>query len=189
MNQIVLFGDSLFNGYRGGVNTSLVTEGIQEAVGSSYNIKNLSLSGATTTDGINRLSLIDPKANLVVLEFGTNDSSSMWGISRECYAQNLDKMVSCIGQKRLIIVGPSYENLNNNAIRQSYSDESLDSFNDVAQKCADTHQIPFVNLIAHFRKLKNLSSYYQEDGQHLTDKGNELFISLVVNAIKQKLAY
>lgn len=188
MNKIVLFGDSLFNGYRDGVDTSLVTESIQKAVGSSFSIKNLSLSGATTDDGIKRLRLIDPKAILVVLELGTNDSSAMWGISRERYAQNLNKMVSYIGQKRLIIVGPSYENFNNNDIRQSYSEESLDLFNDVAQKCAAAHQISFVNLIAHFRKIKDLSSYYQDDGQHFADKGNELFISLIVNAIKQKLA-
>ncbi|MDF7639523.1 SGNH/GDSL hydrolase family protein [Lactobacillus sp. ESL0791] len=187
MKKIILFGDSIFNGYRYGEDTNLVTIGMQEALGSGVQIENLSKSGATTTEGLNYLGQIDPRADLVVLEYGTNDAASSWGIPSNTYAQNLATMIKTIGASRMIIVGPSYPDPNNKEIMQFYSTDRLNLYNRIAKNQAQKNSIPFVDLIAHWRKLSDVSSYYQKDGQHLLDQGNAELIAQVAGVIKEKI--
>jgi len=187
MKKIILFGDSLFNGYRNGQDTDAITSGLQKTLGNSVKVENLSKSGATTVEGLDYIKQIDPQADLVVLEYGTNDTAAGWGINSERYAKNLDKMVKEIGSNRMIIVGPSYPDPNNKEIMQDYSDESLDRYNAIAKECAQKYHIPFINLIKVGRKLGNISSYYLADGQHLTDKGNAILINTVAPVIKEKI--
>ncbi|WEV51290.1 SGNH/GDSL hydrolase family protein [Lactobacillus sp. ESL0731] len=186
MKNIILFGDSLFNGYRNGHDTNLITNGLQKALGSGFHVTNFSQSGATTADGLMRLPLIDDNADLVVLEFGTNDAASDWGISSSRYEHNLEKMITAIDASRCVLVGPSYPNPDNKNIMQFYTAASLARYNEIAQKQALQHSIPFIDLIANLRNLPQLASYYQADGQHFSDLGNDLLINLVVNAIKEK---
>ncbi|MBI0121001.1 SGNH/GDSL hydrolase family protein [Lactobacillus sp. M0398] len=188
MKKIILFGDSIFNGYHAGHDTNVITAGVQKNLDADAQIINLSLSGATTAEGKKRLNLIPQDADIVVLEYGTNDMSSDWGISSTAYAQNLDHMVETIGSAKMIIAGPSYEDPNNKDIMQYYNLEDMKVYNQIAADCARKYHIPFINLIANFCQLENLSSYYQEDGQHLTAAGNQILIDLVVAAIKEKLA-
>ncbi|MDF7672784.1 GDSL-type esterase/lipase family protein [Lactobacillus sp. ESL0701] len=186
MKNIILFGDSLFNGYCNGRDTNLITNGLQKALGSDFHVTNLSQSGATTADGLMRLPLIDEDADLVVLEFGTNDSAATWGVPSNLYAQNLQKMITAIGASRCLLVGPSYPNPKNKTIMQYYTQETLNRYNQIAQKAALEHNIPFIDLIANFSKLPQIGSYYQTDGQHFSDLGNEVLINLVASAIKEK---
>lgn len=187
MKKIILFGDSLFNGYRNGQDTDAITNGLQKVLGNSVKVENLSKSGATTVEGLDYIKQIDPQADLVVLEYGTNDTAAGWGINSERYAKNLDKMVKEIGSNRMIIVGPSYPDPNNKEIMQDYSDESLDRYNAIAKECAQKYHIPFIDLIKVGRKLDNISSYYLADGQHLTDKENAILINTVAPVIKEKI--
>lgn len=186
MKNITLFGDSLFNGYRHGRDTNLITAGLQRMLGPNFHVTNRSQSGATTADGLMRLQLIDEDADLVVLEFGTNDSAATWGLPSNLYAQNLQKMITAIGASRIILVGPAYPNPRNKTIMQYYTQETLDRYNKVAQQAALEHNIPFIDLIANFSKLPQIESYYQTDGQHFSDLGNEVLINLVASAIKEK---
>ncbi|WEV37167.1 SGNH/GDSL hydrolase family protein [Lactobacillus sp. ESL0677] len=186
MKNIILFGDSLFNGYRNGRDTNLITTGLQKALGSNFHVTNFSQSGATTADGLMRLPLIDDDADLVVLEFGTNDAASDWGLSSRLYEHNLQKLITAIGAGRCLLVGPSYPNPDNKNIMQYYTSTSLACYNEIAQKLALQHNIPFIDLIANLRNLPQLASYYQTDGQHFSDLGNEVLINLVANAIKEK---
>ncbi|MDF7682917.1 SGNH/GDSL hydrolase family protein [Lactobacillus sp. ESL0679] len=186
MKNIILFGDSLFNGYRNGRDTNLITNSLQKALGSNFHVINFSQSGATTADGLMRLPLIDDDADLVVLEFGTNDAASDWGLSSSRYEHNLQKMITTIGASRCLLVGPSYPNPDNKNIMQYYTAASLARYNEIAQKQALEHNIPFINLIANLRNLPQITSYYQPDGQHFSDLGNNLLINLVASAIKEK---
>lgn len=102
--------------------------------------------------------------------------------------QILTTWLKVLGATKIIIVGPAYEDLNNKYIMQYYNHQNMTIYNQIAADCARKYNIPFINLIANFCQLENLSSYYQEDGQHLTPAGNQILINLVVTAIKQKLA-
>ncbi|MBA1393283.1 SGNH/GDSL hydrolase family protein, partial [Lactobacillus sp. XV13L] len=189
MIRVTLFGDSLMNGYRQGRDTSLVTAGLQAALGPNYQLVNHSLSGATTADGLERCALVDSQSDLVVVEFGTNDCSATWGISRQQYARNLQQLVDRLGADRLLLVGPSLADINNETIMQDYSVQDIDAYNKTARACAKANGIPFVDLIAQLRADSAGANYYQEDGLHFSDRGNRLFVALLADAIKQKVVH
>lgn len=185
MKKITLFGDSIFNAYQNGCDTTVITDGLIKAL--NCPVENLSISGATTVEAMDRLNRIDPNSELVILEFGTNDAASAWGIELEKYQTNLEKIIASIGAERMIITGLSYPDPNNEEINRYYGAKRIRQYNQAAKKAATSKNIPFVNLVAAFANLKDISSYYLEDGQHLTDKGNELLISILLKAIKEKL--
>ena len=68
MKKIVLFGDSLFNGFTNHQNTAIVTDLFKAALPNT-NIDNISKSGATTVEGLDYIHQIDPGADLVVINW------------------------------------------------------------------------------------------------------------------------
>ena len=184
MKKIILFGDSIFNGFCNHQNTNLVTNLFQDFLGNNYQVINISKSGATTIEGIDYLKQI-PKNDLVVIEYGTNDAASDWGVSLENYSKNLQTMANYIGSQKCIIVGPFLPDPNNFEINQFY--QNIADFNQVAKYIAKQNHIPFINMISVFSKLPNISSYYQKDGQHLTNKGNQLLVKTIAPTILSKL--
>ena len=103
MKKIILFGDSIFNGYRNGQNTNLVTNLFQQALINYAQVENISKSGATTVEGVDYLEQIPPEHDLVVVEYGNNDAATAWGISPESYEKNLTQILSAVG--KAIVVG------------------------------------------------------------------------------------
>lgn len=184
MKKLVLFGDSIFNGFRNRENTNLVTNLFKDSLGNNIKVYNISKSGATTVEGLDYLSQIPTDPDLTVIEYGTNDASTAWGISLQNYAQNLQKMVNYLNSK-CIIIGPMPPDPNNSEITQFYA--NLDQFNQVAKEVAQTNDLLFVDMTQAFSNLSNISSYYQEDGQHLTNKGNTLLVKTIAPVILSKL--
>lgn len=187
MKKVVLFGDSIFNGYRNHHDTNLITTGLQERLGSYAQVQNCSKSGATTVEGLDFLKQIDPNCDLIVIEFGTNDAATAWGITAENYKQNLNLMIKALANKKLIIVGPSAPNPKNSEIDQYYGTERLAKYNQIAQHCAQVHNCDFINLLTAFAQIKKPERYYQSDGQHLTDLGNKLLLDIITPIIMNNL--
>lgn len=185
MKRILLFGDSIFNGYRQGRDTDLITNGLAERLGSNYEIINLSRTGGTTFEALALLEKVPKDLDLIILEYGTNDASTGWGTSPENYRQNLQTLVKKLSWAKLIIVGPSAPEPNNAEINQFYGTDRLKKYNQIAKSCAQAHHLPFLNLLALFGNLPDPSSYYQADGQHLTDKGNALLLNALAPLIKK----
>lgn len=185
MKKIILFGDSIFNGFRNGQDTNLVTNLFQEKLKNYAQVENISKSGATTVEGVDFLKQITANIDLVVVEYGNNDAATAWGISPENYEQNLTKILDTVGKS--IVIGLCYPDPTNNEINQFYGDKRLDLYNNIAQKAAKRHNAPFVDILTPMRKLKHISTYYQADGQHLTDKGNEFLVNQIVPIIKKEL--
>lgn len=187
MKKIVLFGDSIFNGYRNRRDTNLVTDGLQKRLGNYAQVQNCSKSGATTVEALDFINQIDPTCDLVVIEFGTNDAATAWGITPESYTQNLQQIIKILSAKKLIIVGPSAPNPNNFEINQYYGAERLNRYNQIAQSYAHVNNSDFINLLTAFAQLKKPDLYYQNDGQHLTDLGNTLLLDTITPVIKRNL--
>ncbi len=186
MKKIILFGDSIFNGYRNGKNTDLVTNLFRQELKDYAQVENISKSGATTVEGVDYLEQIPPEHDLVVVEYGNNDAATAWGISPESYEKNLTTILTAVG--KAIVVGLCLPDPNNFEINQYYGDERLDLFNNIAKKVAHNEQAPFVDILPAMRNLKDKSTYYQADGQHLTDQGNEFLVNQIVPVIKKDLA-
>lgn len=185
MKKIILFGDSIFNGYRDGHDTDLVTNLFQQALDNYAQVENISKSGATTVEGIDYLHFIPQKRDLTVVEYGTNDAATDWGISTESYEHNLAKILNSVG--KAVVVGVSYPDPTNDEINQFYGDERLDLYNGIAKKVAHNHNAPFVDILSAARKVKDISTYYLSDGQHLTDKGNKFLVEQIIPVIKKEL--
>lgn len=182
MKKIVLFGDSLFNGFRNHRNTTLVTDQLQQKLGPAYEIVNLSKSGATTVEGLDFLTEIPHNADLILLEYGTNDASLV-GISPENYQYNLEEMIKYCQPKKTIIVGPWQDQTGN-----SYTiPANLRQNERIAKKLANKYHCPYIDLLQ-MRDNADLAQLYQSDGLHLTDYGNEQLTSLLTTAIKKELA-
>ncbi|MED7636195.1 UNVERIFIED_CONTAM: SGNH/GDSL hydrolase family protein, partial [Limosilactobacillus fermentum] len=113
------------------------------------------------------------------------DAATGWGIRPERYEQNLNEILTKIG--KAIVDGLCYPDPTNSEINQFYGDKRLDLFNDIAKRVAAKHSAQFVDILPAFRKLTYISTYYQKDGQHLTDKGNEFLVNQILPAIKKEL--
>ena len=185
MKKIILFGDSVFNGYRDGCDTNLVTNLFKKQLKNYTQVENISKSGATTVEGVDYLVQIPAEKDLTVVEYGNNDAATAWGISPENYERNLGQILDTVGKS--VVVGLCYPDPTNSEINQFYGDERLDLFNSIAKKVAFEHKSPFVDILSAMRKLKHISTYYQADGQHLTDKGNGFLVNQIVPTIKKEL--
>lgn len=189
MKKILLFGDSIFNGYRQGRDTALITKGLAKRLGPDYKIANISRTGGTTFEALALLKRVPPNLDLIILEYGSNDASTGWGISPKNYQQNLQTLIKRLSWAKLIIVGPSAPEPDNAEINQFYGAERLKKYNQIAKSCAQAYHLSFLNLLALFSGLSDPSSYYQADGQHLTDKGNDLLLNALAPLIKKNLKH
>lgn len=184
--KIVLFGDSIFAGYNQIHDTDAVTKRLEVAFPQAE-LRNLSKSGATTAEGRDYLEQIPRDAELVLLEYGTNDAALGWGLSPDAYQHNLEAMIAFIGPKRVLVLGPNYPDPKNASINASYPPKRLAQFNKIARTAAKGTR-GFIDLIATF-KAADLTNVYRTDGQHLTEHGNTLLVNSLLAQLRQVLTH
>ncbi len=80
MKKIILFGDSIFNGYRDGCDTNLVTNLFKKQLKNYAQVESISKSGATTVEGVDYLVQIPAEKDLTVVEYGNNDAATAWAL-------------------------------------------------------------------------------------------------------------
>ena len=99
--KIVLFGDSLMSGY--GLNEefhlSTILKRNLKIKGFDVNVINASVSGDTTSGGLNRLSwLIEEDIDIFILCLGANDM--LRGIKPNIIKKNLNKILKILQTKK-----------------------------------------------------------------------------------------
>lgn len=182
MKKIVLFGDSLFNGFRNGQDTNLITDALQEKLGNNAQVENFSKSGATTVEGLDFLTQIPQDADLILIEYGTNDSSIV-GVSSQTYEKNLKKMIKICGPNKVTLVGPWQDKYGNEYIIP----EHLTKNRQIVDKLAQEYHLPKIDLLTIRTGEKNVDKLYQADNLHLTDYGNQKLVALLYQTIKKEL--
>lgn len=198
MKKIILYGDSIFNGFQAdkdaspynaftsGKDTNLITDSVQAKVGKQAQVINLSKNGITVVEGENNLSEIPSDADIVVIELGVNDSSS-WGISSKMYKEGLERIVQKLGAEHCIIVGPSNPNPLNRNINIFFDEIKLSKNNQTAKDIAKKYNVPFVDWFGIIRNVSDPEDYYKIDGLHFTEKGYKLLIDSIMPTIEEKL--
>ena len=101
MKKIILFGDSIFNGFRDGQDTDLVTNLFQKELKDYAQVENISKSGATTVEAIDYLHLIPQKRDLVVVE-------AVLAIKPDIPADVVEKFLPKIKQVLVMTVNPGF---------------------------------------------------------------------------------
>lgn len=188
MKKIVLFGDSIFNGYINGRNTDRVVKALNTVTKNQYDIENISMSGATTDDALDFIDKkLDPAADLVILWYGSNDAATDWGIPLKNYQRNLKALIKIIGAKKMLMIGPSSPDFENPAEGQFYDLDRYKTFDHACQEIASNHQIPFLDMFKIMRSNKSVKNLLLPDGIHYADQGIDLLVKYLAPMIEQKM--
>ena len=175
--KIILFGDSLMAGY--GLDSAdhlnLYLEKDLQSLNIQSSITNASVSGDTTSGGLNRLNWsLQDDYDLFVLGLGANDM--LRGIAPEITKTNLSKIIDTVLDKdiKLLLTGMKAPN--------SYGSEYQQSFNDIYPNLAEEFKISFYPFLLEGVAL--IPELNQSDGKHPNREGIQIISKNLANTIK-----
>ena len=175
--KIILFGDSLMAGY--GLDSAdhlnLYLEKDLQSLNIQSSITNASVSGDTTSGGLNRLNWsLQDDYDLFVLGLGANDM--LRGIAPEVSKTNLSKIIETVLKKdiKILLTGMQAPN--------SYGSEYQQSFNDIYPTLAEEFQISLYPFLLEGVAL--IPELNQSDGKHPNKEGIQIISKNLANTIK-----
>ena len=175
--KIVLFGDSLMSGY--GLNEefhlSTILEKNLKLKELSVKVINASVSGDTTSGGLNRLNwlLKGKDIDIVILCLGANDM--LRGIDPKLIRQNLNKILETLTKKKITVLFAGM--IAQEAFGQKYKKEFDKIYPELAQKF-NVSFLPFLLDGVALNPELNL-----KDGKHPNAEG----INLISKNLEKKL--
>ena len=178
--KIILFGDSLMAGYglESADHLNLYLEKDLQSLNIQSSITNASVSGDTTSGGLNRLNWsLQDDYDLFVLGLGANDM--LRGIAPEITKTNLSKIIETVLKKdiKILLTGMQAPN--------SYGSEYQQSFNDIYPTLAEEFQISLYPFLLEGVAL--IPELNQSDGKHPNKEGIQIISKNLANAIKNIL--
>lgn len=175
--KIALFGDSLMSGY--GLDEefhlSTILENSLKLKGFDVNIINASVSGDTTTGGLNRLNwLIEKKdIDILILCLGANDM--LRGVKPNLVRQNLNRILELLKEKKITVLLAGM--ISQNAFGQEYKKK----FDKIYPELAKKFQLPFLPFLLDGVALNPKLNL--KDGKHPNPKG----VSLISKNLEKEL--
>ena len=156
---ILVFGDSLSAAYGIPVEKGWVNL-LQEKLGEKFVVANASISGETTSGGLNRLgqSLPAIKPHYVIIELGANDG--LQGKSIKEMQDNLEQMI------KLAIDAPAEVILIGIHMPPNYGASYTEKFDQVYKDLAEKYQLTFIPFL--LEGIATDFSLMQADGLHPT---------------------
>ncbi|MEK9906994.1 MAG: arylesterase [Gammaproteobacteria bacterium] len=176
--KIILFGDSLMAGY--GLDSAdhlnLYLEKDLQSLNIQSSITNASVSGDTTSGGLNRLNWsLQDDYDLFVLGLGANDM--LRGIAPEVTKANLSKIIETVLNKNIKILLTGMQAPN------SYGSEYQQSFNDIYPTLAEEFQISLYPFLLEGVAL--ITELNQSDGKHPNKEGIQIISKNLANKIHE----
>ena len=176
-HKIALFGDSLMSGYglEKKFHLSTVLEKDLKEKGFDVDVINASVSGDTTSGGLNRLKWLLEKKNIdiVILCLGANDM--LRGIKPSLIKQNLNKIVEILQERKITIL------LAGMLSQEALGTEYKSKFDRIYPELAKKFKISFLPFLLDGVALNpelNLN-----DGKHPNQKG----IKIISKNLENKL--
>lgn len=175
--KIILFGDSLMAGYglESADHLNLYLEKDLQSLNIQSSITNASVSGDTTSGGLNRLNWsLQDDYDLFVLGLGANDM--LRGIAPEITKTNLSKIIDTVLDKdiKLLLTGMQAPN--------SYGSDYQQSFNDIYPNLAEEFKISLYPFLLEGVAL--IPELNQSDGKHPNKEGIQIISKNLANTIK-----
>jgi acyl-CoA thioesterase-1 len=180
-NTILVLGDSLSAAYglRPEQGWVALLQKRLESQGYGYSVTNASVSGETTSGGLQRLprALSVHKPSIVVLELGANDG--LRGLPVSTTRQNLTRIIELAKQAgaQVLLVGiripPNYG--------PRYTEQFYDSFGELAK----THNLPLVHFL--LEKMALNAQLMQADGLHPAAPAQPMILDTVWPHLKPML--
>ena len=183
LDKIVLFGDSLMAGY--GLpqdkHIALILENDLKQAGYSIEIINGSVSGSTTSGGLNRIewTLSEPDIDLMILGLGANDM--LRGISPEETKKNLKEIIKIAEKKNIkIILAGMLAPTTHGAVYKK-------KFDNIYPSLAKEYNLNLIPFLLEGIVLK--PEFNQDDGIHPNEKGTLILSKTlqksIINLIKK----
>tara|TARA_B100000963_G_C22431181_1_gene582230 strand:- start:226 stop:816 length:591 start_codon:yes stop_codon:yes gene_type:complete len=175
--EIVLLGDSLMSGY--GLDEefhlSTVLERNLKVKGFDVKVINASVSGDTTSGGLNRLNwLVEGKdIDIVILCLGANDM--LRGTNPSLVRQNLNKILEILTEKKITVLFAGM--ISQEAFGKKYKKEFDKIYPDLAEK----FKVSFLPFLLDGVALN--PEFNLKDGKHPNPKG----INLISKNLEEKL--
>ena len=163
--KVVLFGDSLMAGY--GLpkehHLSLVLENNLKKDGLNIKVINGSVSGSTSSGGLNRAewSLSETGIDLIILGLGANDM--LRGIQPNETEKNLEAIIKIANNKKIKII------IAGMVAPKSHGDEYKKNFDAIYPKLSKKYNLPLIPFLLEGVALH--PSLNQQDGIHPNKEG------------------
>ena len=172
-NTILVIGDSISSAYGIPVNKGWVAL-LRERLRSEqlpYQVVNLSISGDTSANALNRLpqTLEQHQPRILLLEIGGNDG--LRGLSLAQMQQNIDSMIDLAASKeiRVMLLGIQ--------LPPNYGSHYTNQFNDIYRQLAEQHQITLLPSIVN--GIGDDPRLMQADGIHPNAQAQPMMLELV----------
>ena len=175
--KIVLFGDSLMSGYgldqEFHLSTILEKNLIQK--GFDVNVINASVSGDTTSGGLNRLNwlLEDKNTDIMILCLGANDM--LRGIKPKLVRKNLNRILEILREKKVTVL------LAGMMSQETFGEKYKNEFDKIFPELAIKFNVAFLPFLLDGVALK--PEFNLKDGKHPNPKG----VNLISKNLEQKL--
>lgn len=185
--KILFFGDSLTARHEG-LNEPMLTAKLKSYF-PDHLLINKGVGGNTTNDAMKRFKkdVLSEHADLVVIQFGSNDSAVHKHVSRELYQANLEQMVDAIGPKRCILVTPPPVD---ESLQPNRSNQVLASYGEAVKEVAKDKGTGFVDLYQAFLEHPDTNEVLrgeENDGLHYGDAGYTLVAETLATVIEKQL--
>ena len=165
IEKVVLFGDSLMSGY--GLtkkhHLSIVLEKQLKKDGLDIKVINGSVSGSTSSGGLNRVnwSLSEPGIGLIVIGLGANDM--LRGIQPDETERNLEQIINIAINKKIKII------LAGMIAPDSHGEKYKKEFDNIYPKLSKKYNLPLIPFILEGVALN--PKLNQKDGIHPNEDG------------------
>ena len=175
--EIVLFGDSLMSGY--GLDQefhlSTILEKNLRKKGFDVNVINASVSGDTTSGGLNRLNwlLEDNNTDIMILCLGANDM--LRGIKPNLVRKNLNRILEILREKKVTVL------LVGMISQETFGEKYKNEFDKIFPELAIKFDVAFLPFLLEGVALK--PEFNLKDGKHPNPKG----VNLISKNLEQKL--
>jgi len=185
--KIVLFGDSLTARHEG-LKKPMINAHLEPHF-PEHQIRNKGVSGDTTNDAMKRLQkdVLAEQPDLVVIQFGSNDSSAHKHVPREMYKANLEQMVKAIGAERCILVTPPPVDEDKQTQR---SNQVIEAYGEALKEVVEEFGTGFADLYNAFIQHPDMKSALRgqdDDGLHYGKAGYQVVEETLVPVITQRL--
>ena len=175
--KIVLFGDSLMSGY--GLNqefhlSTILEENLRQK-GFDVDVINASVSGDTTSGGLNRLNwLLEGKnIDIMILCLGANDM--LRGIKPNLVRKNLNKILEVLKARKITVLFAGMVS------QETFGEEYKNKFDKIFPELAIKFNVAFLPFLLDGVALK--PEFNLKDGKHPNSKG----INLISKNLEKKL--
>ena len=181
-NKILVIGDSISSAYGMPVNQGWVAL-LQERLRSEqlpYEVVNLSISGDTSANALNRLpqSLEQHQPRILLLEIGGNDG--LRGLSLAQMQQNIDSMIGLAASKEIPVMLVGIQ------LPPNYGSHYTNQFSDIFRRLADQHQVTLLPSIVD--GIGDDPRLMQADGIHPNAQAQPMMLELVWPKLMQLLS-